>query len=90
MILPRYDLYNRSKIGELEHVTSAYKLLTFQNDILRFDKLVDSEIYVRQESARIAVYGAICAAEIRPHFVHHDFMNEGIGRKQLLFSLCLE
>lgn len=84
-----FDIYNRSKLDELKYETSALSLLPLEKDEIRLSKLMEADIYVYQEQARICAYGAICGNEIRALFVHPEFRGKGVGKRLLEFMLSL-
>lgn len=84
-----FDIYNRSKLDELNFEDNIFTLLPLEKDEARLSGLIESDIYVYQEQERISGYGAICGNEIRALFVHPDFRGKGIGKNLLEFLLSL-
>lgn len=82
-----FDIYNRSKLDELNFENQKFTLLPLEQDEARFRKLMESDIYVYQEQGHILGYGAIYGDEVRALFVHPNFRSKGVGKKLFEFLL---
>lgn len=84
-----FDIYNRSKLDELNCEDEVFTLLPLKDDAARLGALMESEIYVYHEHNCISGYGAIFGNEIRALFVHPKYRGKGIGKQLLEFLLSL-
>ena len=81
------DIYNRSKLDELKFEDKVFTLLPLEEDDVRLNGLMESEIYVHQEQGQILGFGAVCGNEIRALFVLPECRGQGVGKKLLEFLL---
>jgi putative acetyltransferase len=83
------EIYNLSKIDELQYEEVQFKLLPLAEDSKRLFELKESDIYVYSDLTVIG-YCAIYGTEIRALFVHPNWRGEGVGRSLLeyLLSKC--
>lgn len=84
-----FDIYDRSKLDELNFEDQIFTLLPLKDDEARLSGLMESDIYVYQDHNCISGYGAVCGNEIRALFVHPKFRGKGVGKKVLEFLLSL-
>ena len=82
-----FDIYNLSKLDEQRFEDNTFSLQPLEEDKVRLQGLMESEIYVYQEHNRIVAYGAYLEKEIRALFVHPVFRSKGIGNKLMRFLL---
>lgn len=80
------DIYAASKLDELLFEEDMFELLPLEKDATRLSKLMESEIYIYEDSGVIG-YGANCGSEIRALFVHPKGRKKGIGKCLLEFLL---
>lgn len=84
-----FDIYSQSKLDELSCEADVFTLLPLEQDKVRLDGLMESDIYVYQAQDCIYGYGAIFGSEIRALFVRPGFRGLGVGRKLLEYLLSL-
>lgn len=82
-----FDIYSRSKLDELKFEDKVFTLLPLEEDDMRLNGLMASEIYVHQEQGQILGFGAVCGNEIRALFVLPECRGLGVGKKLLEFLL---
>lgn len=73
------EIYAHSKLDELRFEDRAFELMPLQQDAKRLAELLESDIYVYQESEVVA-YGAVFGNEIRALFVSPEVRGKGIGK----------
>ena len=81
------DIYNRSKLDELQFEDRKFTLLPLEEDIPRYSKLMASAIFIYSYQGQTAGFAAICGNEIRALFVHPDFRGKGVGAELIQFLL---
>jgi len=81
------DIYNRSKLDELQFEDRKFTLLPLEEDIPRYSKLMESAIFIYSYQGQAAGFAAICGNEIRALFVHPDFRGKGVGAELIQFLL---
>lgn len=82
-----FDIYSRSKLDELKFEDKVFTLLPLEEDDVRLNGLMESDIYVHQEQGKTLGFGANCGNEIRALFVPPEHRGKGIGKELLEFLL---
>ncbi len=81
-----FDIYRQCKLDELRFEQQIFTLLPLEDDEIRLDQLLASDIFV-YESNGILAYGAVYQSEIRALFVTPQARGQGIGQQLLDFLL---
>lgn len=76
------EIYAASKLDELRFESRKFELLPLASDHRRREALMESEIFLFEQTAAIA-FGAVHRNEIRGLFVQPDHRGRGIGRALL-------
>ena len=83
-----HDIYNQSKLDELKFEDQVFTLLPLEKDQERFNKLMESNIYVYQEQDEVIAFAASYQNEIRALFVLSNHRGKGIGKRLLEYLLA--
>lgn len=87
------NIYNQTKLDELQYEEKAFQLLPIKQDNKRLTGLIESDIYVYTKAEEILGFGAIHhstdkqTSEIRVLQVHPHYRGKGIGTLLLNFLL---
>lgn len=79
-------IYAESKLDELVHEDTQFELVSLDKDVIRLEKLRESDIYVYDDGGVVG-YGAIYKSEIRSLFISPTRRREGIGKALLEYLL---
>ncbi|MFK7865130.1 MAG: N-acetyltransferase family protein [Pseudohongiellaceae bacterium] len=80
------DIYNSSKLDELNNENEKFDLLPLLEDKNRLELLRESKIVVFEKSG-VRGFGAYYENEVRGLFVHPNSRGNGIGRTMLEYLL---
>ncbi len=80
------NIYNSSKLDELRFESDVFELLPFEEDEVRSNQILESNIYVYGDKD-IRGFCAYKGTEIRALFVHPDARGKGIGIQLLEYML---
>ena len=75
-----FEIYDRSKLDELKYENKVFTLLPLEEDEVRLNGLLESNIFLYQKEDLVVAYGATSGNEIRALFVHPECRGEGIGK----------
>ncbi|RKF19746.1 GNAT family N-acetyltransferase [Alginatibacterium sediminis] len=84
-----FRIYDSSKLDELKFEDTLFTLLPLENDKVRLNGLLESDIYVYEDLNCIVGYAAVYGKEIRALFVSSESRGKGVGKTLFVFSLSL-